>query len=158
MSEATILLAAVALFVSTSTTIYMIVNVRLRSVRDQWIQRQSELYHEFWHDETHARVRWWLMGGFDEIGSILEKRNRSEHGRSLTYEENAELEKFDKFISVLARFQDYDQGYMDKAKTKIWERSFQLWIDKMSLRPQVPEYVAKCWPGLKLNDPGSGRD
>ena len=125
-------------------------SVQLRGLRQQWIKRKSDLYAEFWNCEFCATARWWLMGGFDEIKPILEKRNKTEHGEDLTKCENAKIEILDKFISKLATFKDYDGDFMNAKKELIWERSFRLWIEKMGRHHELVKYTFECWPGLEL--------
>ncbi|MCB1471242.1 MAG: hypothetical protein KDK08_29660 [Rhizobiaceae bacterium] len=118
---------------------------------DNWINRQSSVYDEFWNVETNFRVRWYIISdiGYRELVPVLIKRLSHEE---LTLEEYEKIEALDRFIMPMARFRYFDSETNFAERRALWDRFFGLWIKEIRKRKELSKYIEQYWDDAKIFD------
>ena len=158
-----------ALLIGAIVALSTLFKYHRNTVHDKWYEVRSDLYGVFWKGEGNAQVRYWISSdeGYEEIRDILKERNKDRDSHRLDSDDYKILEQIDQFLSVLARFREFDTDHLAGTRGKLWTTFFGIWIDKIrgdkvddgrgeeyeTSRPELKEYIKEYWKASRLLDP-----
>lgn len=148
--------SAVSLAMVALATIYAALAIQRNVLRDRWLERQGEIYADFWNKKNNNLVRYWLIcdEGYEKIEPVLAKRNdKVADGRNLTCEEYKILEIIDSFLCELTRFREFDNNHMNHRRRALWREVFGHWIKKIEERDAFKAYVKEYWKDADILRP-----
>ena len=125
--------------------------IHRRTTETSWIESFRILYGEFWKDNDVTQVRRWITNDeeYKVIEKILEKRMKATKNNDLSEEDNNNLEKLDRFCSVMMRIRYFGQMKMSQSQRELYKDTYEtFWKEKINRRDLLKKYINEYWPGL----------
>jgi len=76
-----------------------------RQREDAWLQHFAAIHDRFWSDDDMKEVRAWFdcQDAYRKVEGVLKKRRDPQAAATITTDEYSELEKLDKFLTLMTR-------------------------------------------------------
>jgi hypothetical protein len=141
------LLSGIGLVITAFCASITLTVITLQQRRKQWIDDFRALYAEFWRDPDVSTVRRWIVSNkeYEGLRDILVRRNTTTEN-NLDAKDNAELDKVDKFCSIMIRVGTFEKRRMPKDYRLLLEKMFaEFWMNKVGPRDELKFYIKQHW-------------
>jgi len=142
------LVGGIALLTTAFVAAATFILVTLWQANRQWAEDFRALIADFWKDEDASLVRMWVISDqlySKELKSVLIRRNAQKEN-ALDHNDSAKLDKIDKFLSTLVRFQTFKARWMFKQQRNLLAKMpYDYWLVKALSHPELRRYIEEHW-------------
>jgi hypothetical protein len=125
--------------------------ISLYQKRKQWVDDFRALYAEFWNDKDISQVRRWIVSNtlYNEVLKPVLAQRIEKGYNDLDEDGSIKIDMIDKFMSLIIRLETLEESTRTKRQRVLTERFLfaKHWKEKVSVRPELREYVATSWKG-----------